>query len=139
MAYSSDTDLLKEISLADLARLTGDTTGHTVDTDRTAYARENADATIDAYLCGRYNVPFTGDIDLIIKKASIDLTISNLYDFAYCKSTVPSTISWRKINAVKMLKDIKAGDVALVKIGVGNGTPPAIISNKKTLKRYTKV
>ena len=138
MAYSSDEDLMKEISQADLARLTGDSTGQTVDTDRTAYARENADAMIDAYLCGRYNVPFTGDIDLVIKKVSIDLTIANLYDFAYSKATVPSTITWRKINAVKMLKDIKAGDVAIVKIGVGNGTPPAIISNRKTLKSSTK-
>ena len=135
MAYSSDTDLLKEISEAELARLTGDTSGQTIDTDRTDYARENADALIDAYLFGRYDVPFTGDIDPIIKKVSIDLTLANLYDFAYSKATVPSTITWRKINAVKLLKDIRSGDVALVNIGIGIGTPPAILSNNNPMKR----
>ncbi|MFA6571081.1 MAG: DUF1320 domain-containing protein [Bacteroidota bacterium] len=136
MAYSADTDLLKEMSESELARLTGDSTGEEINTDRTAYARTNADALIDSYLFGRFNVPFTGTIDPIIQKISVDLTVSNLYDYAYGRSSVPSTLVWRKINAVKLLKDIQAGMVALTSADNDSQLPPPIISNKNANDRF---
>jgi phage gp36-like protein len=130
MAYSTDSDLLKEMTQSELAKLTGDTSGVSVDSNRTAYARENADAMINAYLSGRFNVPFSGTIDPIIRKLSIDLTVSNLYDYAYGRTTVPSTLVWRKLNAVKLLKDIQSGYLSLISLTDQTQLPPPIISNK---------
>jgi len=130
MAYSSENDLLKEMSESDLAKLTGDTSGQTINSDRVNNAIDNADAMINSYLCGRYSVPFAGTPDAIIKKISVDMTIGNLYESAYGRTTVPSTIVWRRLNSIKLLKDIQSGVVGLSSIGSGTGTPPAIISNK---------
>ncbi len=135
MAYSSDEDLLKEFSESDLAVLTGDSTGTTINTDRTAYARNNADTMIDSYLHGRFDVPFIEEINPIIKKISVDLTIALLFEIAYCKTTVPSTITWRRINALKMLKDIQAGLVSLTRTTPATDAPPPIISNKNGSER----
>lgn len=130
MTYSTNDDLLKEITTAELARLTGDRTGQNIDTDKTDYARSNADGLIDAYLYGRYNIPFEGPIDPVIKKLSIDLTISNLYEYYYKNSTIPTTIVWRRLNALKLLKDIQEGCVSLQNLSAGTNAPPPIVCNK---------
>ncbi|MBI5325026.1 MAG: DUF1320 domain-containing protein [Ignavibacteriae bacterium] len=130
MAYSTIEDLLNEYSESELAVLTGDPTGQTINEDRIDYACGNAEALIDAYLYGRFDVPFTGEINPIIKKISVDLTINNLYEIAYSRTTVPSTITWRKINAVKMLKDLQSGLVSMTGSSPGVNAPPPIISNK---------
>jgi len=135
MAYSSDTDLQKEFSDEELARLSGDPTGMTINIERTTYARQNADSIIDAYLHGRYQVPFGDTPDPIINKISIDLTVSNLFDYAYNSSSVPNTIVWRKINAIKMLKDIRAGYISLLNASPGTNAPPPIISSKSGVAR----
>jgi len=138
MAYSTNDDLLNEYSESELAVLTGDPTGQTINEDRLDYARENAEALINAYLYGRFDVPFTGEINPIIKKISVDLTVNNLYEIAYSRTTVPSTITWRKINAVKMLKDMQAGIVSLTGSNPTVNAPPPIISNKtKNDRKFT--
>ena len=58
MAYSIYDDLLFEFSKSELAILTGDPTGTTVDIDRVNFARVSADTMIDTYLWGVYDVPF---------------------------------------------------------------------------------
>ncbi len=130
MAYSTNDDLLKEYSESELAILTGDPTGLTINQDRLNYARDNAEAMINAYLYGRFDVPFTGGINPIIKKISVDITIALLYEISYNRTTVPSTITWRKINAVKMLKDLQAGNVSLTGSHPAMNAPPPLISNK---------
>jgi phage gp36-like protein len=131
MAYSTNDDLLNEYSESELAILTGDPTGQTINEDRIDYARSNADALIDAYLYGRFDVPFTGEINPIIKKISVDLTVNSLYEIAYSRTTVPSTITWRKINAVKMLKDMQQGIVSMTGSNPTVNAPPPIITNKE--------
>jgi phage gp36-like protein len=135
MAYSSDDDLLKEFSEQELARLTGDPSGATINTDRTDYARANADALIDSYLYGRQDVPFSEPVNPLINKISNDLTVSNLYDFAYRNSSVPGTVTWRKISAIKLLKDIQVGIVSLIGTTPGTNAPGIIISNKDELDK----
>ena len=130
MAYSTNNDLLNEYSQSELAILTGDPAGQTINEDRIDYARSNADALIDAYLYGRFDVPFTDEIYPIIKKISVDITIALLYEIAYSRTTVPSTITWRKINAVKMLKDMQQGFVSIMGTTPAVNAPPPIISNK---------
>lgn len=135
MAYSSDSDLTKEISSAELAKLTGDPSGVMIDTNRTAHSRANADAIIDAYLSGIYTVPFTDTVPTIIKKLSIDLTLSNLYENAYQLSSVPYTMVVVKANAIRLLKDIQKGYAAV--IGREKLSPAAspVISNKDASTR----
>mgnify|MGYP000921617294 FL=1 len=135
MPYSSDDDLLNEFSLTDLAKLSGEMTGTEINTDRTDYARSNADAIIDAYLYSRYDVPFSEPIDPIIKKISIDVTVANLFDYNYSRSAVPNTIVWRKLNAIKMLKDIQSGKVSLSIANPGTTAHPFILSNREDKKR----
>ena len=135
MPYSNDDDLLNEFSLADLSRLTGNTNGTAINPVRTATARANADAIIDSYLHGRYATPFIGTINPLIRKLSVDLTVANLYDQVYSNSSVPSTVTWRKINAVKMLKDLQAGTVTLSTATAGTNAPPPLISNKSEGER----
>lgn len=136
MAYSSDSDLYKEFSESDLAKLTGDSTGNTVNSSRISYAVINADAMIDSYLFGRYSVPFSAPIDPIITKLSVDITVSNLYEYANHRTSIPNTIVWRKLNALRLLKDIQAGVVSIVTEDTSSGLDNAIVSNKTADDKY---
>lgn len=131
MAYSTDNDLLKEMSESDLAKLTGDPTGAEINTERTSYARSTADTLIDAYLNGRYHTPLSEPVDPLIKKLSIDLTFVNLFEIYYQKSQISQTITFRKLNAIRLLKDIREGIVLINAIAFSDSRPPVIISNKE--------
>lgn len=113
MAYSTDEDLLMEFSEEELARLTGDPGGEEINFERIAHVRKLGDALIDSYLRGHYLVPLDVPPDPVIQKCSLDLVIAGLYDISYKNATVPATVTWRKINAVKLLKDIQKGLIAL--------------------------
>ena len=83
MAYSMYSDYLIEMSMLEMAKLTGNTSGTTtVNADRLNYAIANADEEINGYLKGRYNVPFedvlTGNVPQLIKSLSISLTFAFL-------------------------------------------------------------
>jgi phage gp36-like protein len=136
MAYSLDSDLLKEFKESDLAKLTGDPTGTTVDNSRIAYARINAEALIDSYLSGRYDVPFASPIDPVVAKLSLDLTVANLYDYANHRTSVPNTVVWRKLNAMQLLKEIQRGNVFLNTGVTLSGKENAILSNKTEDDKY---
>jgi phage gp36-like protein len=115
MGYSTDEDLLMEFSDEELARLTGDSNGEEINFERIAHVRNLGDALIDSYLRGQYPVPLDVPADKIIQKCSLDLVIAGLYEISYKNATVPSTVTWRKINAVKLLKDIQKGLIVLSK------------------------
>lgn len=135
MAYSTDDDFLKEISQSDLARLTGDNTAQNVDYGRITYARMNADAVIDSYLVGRFKTPLSEPVDGIIKKLSLDLTVANLFEYSYFKTAIPNTIVWRRINALKMLKDLQSGVMSIQAAIPGTTASPGIRSNKSESDR----
>lgn len=127
MPYSTDGELLAEFSEQELAILTGDPTGTAHDTNRTNYARSNADALIDSYLQGRYEVPFKDPVDPVIRKISTDLTVVHLYEYFNSDSSLPNSVTWRKIYAMKLLKDLQQGTVTLPGyIGGGNAPPPIV-------------
>jgi len=130
MSYSTNDDLLIEMSNSDLARLTGDANGVTINNDRIDYARSTADNLIDSYLYGRYQLPLPTIPDPIIKQISIDLTLSILHEIAYRTALVPQTILQRKADALAKLKDIQLGNIILNNAIATLGAPPTIISNK---------
>ncbi len=135
MAYSNIDDLLAEMSQTELARLTGDPQGQEINEDRVNIAIFYADTLIDASLIGRYEVPFDGEIDPLIAKLSVDLTIANLYEIAFIKSSIPLTIYKRRQNAMDLLKEIQRGTINLLSSNPGTSSPPRIITNKSNSSR----
>jgi phage gp36-like protein len=136
MSYSVLQDLLYEFSESELAILTGDPTGTTIDEDRVNAARLYADRTIDSYLEGIYNVPFVAEaIPPLIVKLSADLTIVNLFEIAYKNSALPNTIVWRRIYGIKMLKDLRIGKIAIMDLEHSINPPESIKSNKTDNQR----
>jgi phage gp36-like protein len=129
MAYSDLDDLVEEMGEAELARISGDPSGQTVNEDKINYAIANADAMINAYLGGRFQIPLNTD-DPIIVKLSIDLAVSNLYEYSYSRTVIPTTIVWRRLNAIRLLKDIQTGNALLVTAVEAEINPPTILTNK---------
>ena len=130
MAYCRREDLLLEMTEADLAKLTGDPAGQTIDYDRVDNAITNALILINAYLYDRYPVPFVDPVDPLIRKIAIDFTVANLFEYAYSRTMMPQTIVYRRLNAFRLLKDVQSGMVSLMYAVHGTDAPPAIISNK---------
>lgn len=128
MAYSTLDEIQTELGEKELIRLT-DSENSVVDTSKVNFAISYADLLIDAYLSGVYITPLNTPTDGIIRKISKDLAVNNLYEAAYSKTAVPNTIVWKKIDAIKLLKDIRNG---IIKIdAVTNGASlPVIITNK---------
>ena len=131
MSYSDIDDLRKEINEDDLARLTGDIDGLTVNEERITTALKKAFDVINNYLRGRFTVPLIEPIDPIINCISTDLTFAYLYESTYATGSVPSTIVWRKIMTLKMLKDLRSGQYTLDPAYNQEGeSQPQILSNK---------
>ncbi len=136
MAYSNIEDIRKEINEDDLARLTGDIDGLTVNEDRITTASEKAFDVINTFLRGRFTVPLIEPIDPIINCISTDLTFAYLYESTYATGSVPSTIIWRKIMTLKMLKDLRSGQYTLDSAFNQMGeSQPRILSNKSGSER----
>ncbi|MFN3195812.1 MAG: phage protein Gp36 family protein [Chlorobiota bacterium] len=134
MAYSSNTDLLGRFSSEELAKLTGDKTGTTIDTARTDLARELADATIDATLLGRYSIPFTEPDELIVS-ISTDLTIYHLYRIEYGELPLPTEIKGYYEEANQLLDDIQSGELYLGGSVPGYDSPPSIMTMRSSDNR----
>ena len=128
MPYSSRDDILTELGEKELIRLTN-TDGESIDNSRVDFAVSFADLLIDAYLSGVYLTPLNQPIDGIIRKISKDLAINNLYEAAYSKNAVPNTIVWKKIDSIKLLKDIRSGIMKLTAPTTSIGFP-VILTNK---------
>jgi phage gp36-like protein len=125
MAYTSQTDLLNEFTVAELARLTGDSTGTTIDSDKVSLAADSAQAEIDTYLNNNYEVPFA-EPPSIISVISHELTVYNLFSFAYKNTEIPEQIKWRRINNLSILKQIQKGNLLMI----GINKPKMILTNK---------
>ncbi len=128
MAYSSSDDILTELGEKELIRLTN-SDGEAVDVERVNYAICFADLLIEAYLSGIYVTPLTNPTDGIIRKISKDLAINNLYEAAYTKTAVPNTIVWKKIDSVKLLKEIRNGMIKINAQSISNSIP-VILTNR---------
>ena len=129
MPYTSTDDFLAEMSYEELARLTGDETGTTVDTARLEKAQNDADSLINALLFGKVEVPFA-EVPPLISQIAVTFTLANLFDYACIDSYVPNTIITRKLDAINTLKKIENGYVAL------ENTFAAGIINKCATKHY---
>jgi phage gp36-like protein len=135
MAYSKIDDLLDEFNPDDLARLTGDSSGQQINVVRVDYARGLAEAEIDSYLAGRYKTGEDNPPDPLLHRISVDLTVYNLFQFAYARTDVPNTIIWRRMAAIDLLAKLQAGAITLVTQFGKEETPPLIRTNNRFNER----
>lgn len=135
MNYSSDADLVKEMSNTELAILSGDDDGLVLDLDRIAQARLMGDSLIESTLRGRYGIsPPAGDN--ILKTVSIDLTVYYLNEYRYRDSVIPPGAIRRRMNALETLEKIKNGELVIDGYSAGLNSPPLILSNNNDKERY---
>jgi len=137
MAYSELTDYMTEMAHDDLARLTGNPTGQAHNVARLVYAIEISDNEIDAFLKGRYQVPFD-PLPRLINSISISLTFANLYTITYPRTMLPMNISNRRDNAYDILKKLQTGEMVLERGNPSQSSPPPIFSNKTNVTKPLK-
>jgi phage gp36-like protein len=111
MPYSDYNDILKEMTSQELAKLSGSANGTDINYDRLDSALLYAKALIDAYLESKYDKYNISDIPPLIKRLSNDFCIVYLFEMSCAKTLVPQTIVWRKLDALKLLKEIQSGEV----------------------------
>jgi len=109
MAYSTQVDLEKRISPAELAQMTDDTGGGTIDPAKIDEAIADADSEIDGYCADRYSVPFSPVPDLV-RRISAELAIHIL---ASRRGKMTEVVQNKRTAAVGLLKSISKGDVTL--------------------------
>lgn len=87
-----------------------------------------AETCINSYLHGRYYIPFNYNrVPKLIEFLAKELTIVYLYEVAYSKDKLPDAIAARKKDAIALLKEVRAGNVAL---DISKSPPPFIIMRK---------
>lgn len=110
MAYSALSDIVKLIPESVIIQLTDDEGTGSVNQSRVDEAIRQADAEIDTYCGGRYDVPFVTVPD-IVKKISVDIAIYNLYSRRV--EEIPETRSERYKNAIRQLGEIASGKITI--------------------------
>jgi len=109
MGYCTKADILGLIPEETLIQLTDDHGAGIVDDGIVDQSIADADAEIEGYCGERYTLPFS-PVPAIIKKASADIAIYNLYGR---RQGAPEDRSKRYDNAIKLLRDISAGKITL--------------------------
>lgn len=132
MSLCSINDILNEIPENELAKMTGDPLGETINFDRVEHCIDCAEAMVNAYLFGRYRINLNDEGDPIIKKIATDLSVVYLNEFYYNKSNIPQTIIFRKLDSFRLLKEIQKGNVSISGTKPSETSPPAIITNKES-------
>lgn len=118
--YCTNDDLLSEFSTSTIEELTN---GDSIDYAKLDLARANAEAIIDCFLMDRYDLPLPLPIPAVIKKISIDLAITHLYENSRLFGFLPETIVRKQENGFKLLEKIRNGEIVLT------GYNSTIISN----------
>ena len=107
MAYCTQADIIKSLPEAELAQLTDDSAGTTVDSDVVNESIAWADALIDTYCRQKYSVPFSTTPEMI-KGLSIDLAIYDLFTRRVHGAT-PDMVMHKYDQAMLILRDISQG------------------------------
>lgn len=109
MSYAAQQDLIDRFGEGELIRLTNpdDLQATTIDTDRLDRAIADAEATVDGYLQGPYDVPLS-PVPRVITKITCDLARYELND-----EHPPEHVSERKNDALQFLRAVASGKVSL--------------------------
>jgi phage gp36-like protein len=120
MAYSTQPDLVEQLSEAELIQLSDDAGIGIINAAVVIRAIADADEEINGYIGSRMAVPLT-TVPGIIRKMSVEIAIYNLY--ARRQDSVPETRKDRYRNAVAFLVKVGEGKLSL---GASDptGSPP---------------
>lgn len=108
MPYATQTDLLNQLTQAELIQLTDDAGSGSVDTAKVDAAIAAASATIDAYAGGRYSLPLQTSEK--IKQLCVDLSI---YELEKRRRRVREATQAARDAALSFLRDLSAGRAVL--------------------------
>lgn len=112
MAYSSEQDILKDISELELAQLTSESDS-VIDHDVVGKAIADADAEIDGYVAVRYTVPLD-PVPALVAKLSTRIALYNLFSRRASRAGgVNETVKDNYERSVEVLKSIAKGEVKL--------------------------
>ncbi len=133
--YCEYSDITASIPEAQIASLTDDTNGETVDEDIVNQAISSADELIDSYLRSRYGVPLT-TVPLIIKELSVELAIYNLYKRRF-RTDIPEPIQENFKIQISILKQIQNGtmNLGIEKKALDGGQVGIYRTNKKAIDK----
>jgi len=112
MNYITINDLLIEFNTQELAKLTGDSTGNHINTNRIELAIMQAQSEVDAYLSFNYNLPLSNVPDLI-KYLTYELTVYNIYSQYFKNSEITEQVKWRRLNSLSILKQLKNNEIII--------------------------
>jgi phage gp36-like protein len=110
MTYCSISDIQNDIPAVELAALTDDTDGDTVNEAIVNSAIVYADTIIDGYLRSRYSLPLE-EVPTLLKTFSVDLVKHRLYSRRMTE--MPDSVKDSYKNTIKMLESIQAGKLTL--------------------------
>lgn len=121
MAYSIKDDILKALSLDNIIGLTDDDGLGVVDDNVVSQMIADADAVIDTYLEGHYDLPLN-PVPAMIKRLSVALAIYNLYA-RRPQMEIPESVKTSRQDGIRFLAQVSAKKVSL-----GAGQPATTTS-----------
>jgi phage gp36-like protein len=107
MAYCSESDLQARFGAEEVADLLDRNNDSSPDSDALSSAQGNADATIDGYLNGRYDLPLSPVPTLITDIAC------NIVRYTLWSNNAPDEVRKRYEDSIARLKDIAKGVISL--------------------------
>lgn len=107
--YCTVNDIITALSVSEVARLSNDTNGATVDSDNVETAIAASTTIINGYLRGRYSLPLTNSHPEL-NKICINLTIPALYER---RGQITELTKSLKIEAFRMLEHLQSGKIQL--------------------------
>lgn len=109
MAYSTQADIQKLLTPAQLVQLADDDGNGIADTAVLDEAIAQADATIDAYLASRIAVPIS-PVPAVVRSLSVDIAIWNIYS----RRSIANELRKQRVDAaIAFLKAFADGKVTL--------------------------
>ena len=130
MSYCSINDIQSVIANDDLAQLTNDSGGDTVDSNKITDAINYVDNIIDGYLRGRYNLPPTSIPDEL-KYLAVDFTVYRLYS-RRLYTEIPDSVLKKYYEVIKTLEKVQKGVFNLGIESTDAFNNPALKTNKDT-------
>ncbi|MHB1183393.1 MAG: gp436 family protein [Desulfobulbia bacterium] len=106
--YGSKQDMIDRYGEEELIQLTDRVDAGIIDDTVLDQARADADAEIDGYLAGRYQLPLA-EVPPSLVRVACEITRYHLYDDA-----VTDNVKDRYDNAVRFLRALAKGDVTMV-------------------------
>ena len=131
--YCTEEDISNQISNETLIQLTDDTGLGAVNQAHVSDALLFAEVLINGYLLSRYKLPVNPETLSLLKILATDLSIYRLYLRRF-QTDVPTGISDKYKNAIKMLEQIQKGVIALETEARGNIIPMNLYRTNKTAK-----